>query len=46
MGSYHPIIEKSIEKAKPYLPELNKTNLIYFLLIVLCWEGNVNISEF
>lgn len=40
IGAYHPLLENSINTAKPYMPGMNKTNLIYFLLIILCWEGN------
>uniref|UniRef100_A0A915DLX0 Uncharacterized protein n=1 Tax=Ditylenchus dipsaci TaxID=166011 RepID=A0A915DLX0_9BILA len=35
MGKYHPLIEKAIT----FLPNVNKTNLIFLLLLILCWEG-------
>lgn len=35
LASYHPILEK----IPPYVPEFNKANLFFVLLLLLCWEG-------
>jgi len=35
VGSYHPVLEKGVS----YVPEVTKANLIFLLLLLLCWEG-------
>jgi len=35
VASIHPVAGTLVDK----LPEMNKQNLIYFLLLLLCWEG-------
>lgn len=49
IAGYHPILTDIIvhpisEKALSYLPEISKQNLIFFLLLILCWEGCVALS--
>jgi hypothetical protein len=35
IAAYHPILEK----VPDYVPEFTKSNLIFVLLVLLCWEG-------
>ncbi|KAI6187225.1 hypothetical protein M3Y98_00219700 [Aphelenchoides besseyi] len=36
---YHPLVEQSYSYVEPYAPNLNKQNLIFLLLLLLCYEG-------
>jgi hypothetical protein len=35
ISNFHPIGAKIVS----YMPEMNKQNLIFLLLLLLCWEG-------
>ncbi|KAI1733126.1 signal peptide peptidase domain-containing protein [Ditylenchus destructor] len=35
IGNYHPMLQQGVS----YVPELNKTNLVFLLMLLLCWEG-------
>jgi hypothetical protein len=37
VADIHPIAAKAVS----YIPEMNKQNLIFLLLLLLCWEGNL-----
>jgi len=39
VSNLHPLAAKAVDKAVDYLPEFNKANVVYFLLLLLCWEG-------
>uniref|UniRef100_A0A915M5I6 Signal peptide peptidase n=1 Tax=Meloidogyne javanica TaxID=6303 RepID=A0A915M5I6_MELJA len=40
VASIHPVAGTLVDK----LPEMNKQNLIYFLLLLLCWEGCIALA--
>jgi minor histocompatibility antigen H13 len=49
IGGYHPILANITShpitaKAVGYIPEMSKQNLIFFLLLILCWEGCVSLA--
>jgi hypothetical protein len=35
VANFHPLAEAVVSK----LPEMNKQNLVFLLLLLLCWEG-------
>jgi hypothetical protein len=40
VAALHPVAGTLVDK----LPEMNKQNLIYFLLLMLCWEGCIALA--
>uniref|UniRef100_A0A1I8BDL1 Intramembrane protease 2 n=1 Tax=Meloidogyne hapla TaxID=6305 RepID=A0A1I8BDL1_MELHA len=40
VAALHPVAGTLVDK----LPEMNKQNLIYFLLLLLCWEGCIALA--
>jgi len=36
---YHPLINQGASYVEPYTPNLNKQNLVFLLLLLLCYEG-------
>ncbi|KAL3120974.1 hypothetical protein niasHT_002602 [Heterodera trifolii] len=40
VSDFHPIGAKAVS----WMPEISKTNLLYFLLLLLCWEGCIALA--
>ncbi|KAI6175976.1 hypothetical protein M3Y97_00748800 [Aphelenchoides bicaudatus] len=36
---YHPLVDQSFTYVEPYAPNLNKQNIVFLLLLLLCYEG-------
>lgn len=36
---YHPLVDQGFTYVEPYTPNLNKQNVIFLLLLLLCYEG-------
>lgn len=36
---YHPLVEQGVTYVEPYAPNLNKQNIVFLLLLLLCYEG-------